>query len=117
VSIAAASSPSGLRRRSSALDVLRRGATPSTVGTPWRRPASSLFFLSCGGVESVLAQSASLLAGSASSALPRLLLPPDSSLVCAAAEPEVKSTPNPPSFFTAMMLGFHFAYGVHHYFV
>jgi hypothetical protein len=116
VCIAVTSSPSGLHLCSFTLDVLRRGAALSTAGTPWRRPTSSLFFLGRSGVEAVSARSASLLAGSTSSASPRLLLPPDSPLVCAATESEVKSTPNPPSF-TAMMLGFHFAYGVHHYFV
>ena len=109
--------PGGLRLRSPALDLLRRGAAPSTVGTLWRRPSSSLFFYGCGGGKALLpARSASSLARSASSASPGLVLPPSMPLLCADADPEVKSTPNPPSF-TAMMLGFHILIVVHDWFI
>ena len=92
--VAAASSPGGLRLRSPALDMLRRGAASSTAETPWRRPSSSLFFCGCGGGEALLsARSASSPTRSASSASPGLVLPPAALLLCADADPEVKSTP------------------------
>jgi hypothetical protein len=49
VSVVAASFPGGLPLQSPALDLLRRGVAPSTAGTPWRRPSSSIFFCCCGG--------------------------------------------------------------------
>jgi hypothetical protein len=53
VSVTAASILGGLPLRSPALDLLQSGATPSTAGTPWRSPSSSIFFYCCGGVVGV----------------------------------------------------------------
>ena len=89
MSVVAASFPGGLRLHSPALDLLRRDAAPSTAGTPWRQPSSSLFFCCCGDAEAVLpSRSASSSAGYASSTSPGLLLP-DASLLCADTDPEV----------------------------